>query len=414
MSNDEILLQEIPYLRELAKKQLDYAMQPIMKEREQLWYKHNDLQETRPMVVMEEATFWEDIKPPLRCTSVLGRQIEDQLLRNIAVVELINDDKVIPDFYVVQLCVGGRKFGVELKKIYASEGLGYHIEPILEELEEDFEKLTPTVFTYEKEKLEEYISCISEVIGDILPVKVVNASNYWDMSVTQNAIELMGMENMFVAMLNSPDEFHQLMNFITEDRIRMLRWEEENKYIWLNNGNDYMGSGNICFTHDLPGTAFTGNVKSCHTWGHINSQETVGISPDMFKEFILPYMKRIAAEFGLIYYGCCEPVSDFWDGGIEEIKNIRKVSISNWCNEELMAERLSGSPVIYSRKPSPNFLGVQKEFDEEAFRKYIRKTVELTKKCKTEYIFRDIYQLHGNVKKIKQAVEIVREEIRGI
>ena len=75
-----------------------------------------------------------------------------------------------------------------------------------------------------------------------------------------------------------------------------------------------------------------------------------------------------------------------------------------------MAERLSGSSVIYSRKPSPNFLGVKTEFDEEAFRKYIQKTVSLTKNCKTEYIFRDIYQLHGNVEKLKRAVEIVREE----
>ena len=121
-------------------------------------------------------------------------------------------------------------------------------------------------------------------------------------------------------------------------------------------------------------------------------------------------MKQVAAQFGLIYYGCCEPVSDFWDGGIEEIPNIRKVSISPWCNEELMAERLAGSSTIYSRKPSPNFLGITNAFDEEEFRKYIRKTAKLTKNCRTEYIFRDIYKLHGNVEKLKKAVEIVRQE----
>lgn len=74
-----------------------------------------------------------------------------------------------------------------------------------------------------------------------------------------------------------------------------------------------------------------------------------------------------------------------------------------------MAERLSGANVIYSRKPSPNFLGIKKEFDEDAFRDYIRHTVDLTKECHTEYIFRDIYKLHGNLDKLKRAVDIVRE-----
>lgn len=410
MDNFNILPEEVIYLRELAQKQLEYANKPIMKEREKLWYAHNDLEDTRPLVVMEEITFWDDIRPPFRCTTPLGQEMENQLQRQIAVAELIDDDKVIPNYYEVELLLDYKKFGVEQKKIYAREGIGFHIEPVLEDLEEDLAKLSPSVFSYDKGALESKIHCIEEVIGDILPVRVVNSTNRWEISVTQNVIELMGMENMFYAITDTPDEFHQLMNFVTEDRIRLLRWEEENGCLWLNNKNDYMGSGSYCFTHDLPAKDFQGKVRSKDTWGHINSQETIGISPDMFREFILPYMKRTAAEFGLIYYGCCEPVSAFWERGIEEIKNLRKISISPWCDEEYMAERLSGSSVIYSRKPSPNFLGVKTEFDEEAFRKYIQKTVSLTKNCKTEYIFRDIYQLHGNVEKLKRAVEIVREE----
>ena len=53
---------------------------------------------------------------------------------------------------------------------------------------------------------------------------------------------------------------------------------------------------------------------------------------------------------------------------------------------------------------------MEKAFDEDAFRAYIRKTVELTKNCKTEFIFRDIYRLNGNLEKVKRAVAIVREE----
>lgn len=408
--NYAISEKEINYLRELAKKQLEYANKPIMKEREGLWYQHNDIKGVRPMIFMEDDTFWSNICPNLKCENPFAREIEENLLKNIVPEDLIEDDRVVPDFYKLELNLEYTKFGVEQDRQYASDGLGYHISPVLEDLEEDLDKLSPSEFACDFEGLQEKADRINEIIGDILPVKMVNAENRWQISVPQNVIELMGMEDMFVSMISTPDEFHQLMNFITEDRICMLRWQEEHGYIWLNNGNDYTGSGNITFSHDLPGADFDGKVKSIHTWGHINSQETVGVSPEMFKEFILPYMKRTAAEFGMIYYGCCEPVSDFWENGIEEIPNIRKISISPWCDEAYMAEKLAKSSIVYSRKPSPNFIGVQKDFDEDAFRQYIRTTVELTKNCETEFIFRDIYNLHGNVEKLKKAVQIVREE----
>mgnify|MGYP000939250798 CR=1 FL=1 len=71
-----ITLEERRYLRELAKKQLDYANQPIMAERTALWYRHNALQGERPLIVMEMATFEGDMLPAPRCTSPAAVQIE--------------------------------------------------------------------------------------------------------------------------------------------------------------------------------------------------------------------------------------------------------------------------------------------------------------------------------------------------
>ena len=201
------------------------------------------------------------------------------------------------------------------------------------------------------------------------------------------------------------------MNFITEDAIRLYRWEEANGHMFLNNGNTLIGSGNWCFTHELPREDFTGHVRSVDTWIHMNAEEACDISPAMFRDLILPYQKRIAKEFGLIYYGCCEPTSKFWDAGICEIENVRKVSISPWCDEQFMGERLAGKNIIYSRKPKDYmYIGSQKELDEEAFRKNIRETVEASRGCKVEYIIRDILSIHGNVHKVKRAGEIIREE----
>lgn len=409
MLDKRITPQEIQYLRELAKKQLEYANLPIMRERERQWYLHNALQDNRTMVVMEELTFFDDVVQ-LKCENPLPREIEHQLLQNIFVAEEIDDDKVIPDFYNLEIWLDYDRFGIRQNRVHAKEGIGFHFEPVLNDLEEDLDKLKPSVFSFDWEALREKKTFIEEVIGDILPVKVTNGTNSWEFALTAHVVELMGTENMFIAMMDTPEEFHQLMGFITEDCIRLLRWEEENGLLFLNNGNDYMGSGSFCFNRELTGPGPGGRVRSLDTWGHTNSQESVGISPAMFREFILPYLKRIAAEFGLLYYGCCEPVSDFWEKGVETIPNLRKVSISAWCDEAYMAQALKGRGVIYSRKPSPNFIGVQKDFDEEAFRTYIRKTAELTRDLPAEIIFRDIYQLHGNKEKLRRAVQIVREE----
>ena len=34
------------------------------------------------------------------------------------------------------------------------------------------------------------------------------------------------------------------------------------------------------------------------------------MSPAMFRDFFLPYIARVTSRFGLVYYGCCEPVHD--------------------------------------------------------------------------------------------------------
>ncbi len=140
----------------------------------------------------------------------------------------------------------------------------------------------------------------------------------------------------------------------------------------------------------------------------MNSQESVGISPQMYEEFIFPHYLDLAKQFGLVYYGCCEPVHPIWDSCISRIPNLRKVSISAWCDEAYMAEKLSSCPVIYSRKPSPNYLGVEPEMDEDAFRAYIGNTIKLARDTHLEIIFRDIYTLHGRPEKARRAVEIVR------
>ncbi|MFQ6805023.1 MAG: hypothetical protein ACLRT5_09435 [Lachnospiraceae bacterium] len=135
--------------------------------------------------------------------------------------------------------------------------------------------------------------------------------------------------------------------------------------------------GTWAFTNELPGYDEIGKrtFTPKDVWGFMDSQETVGISPQMYEEFIFPCYKKISEQYGLLSYGCCEPVHPIWDSCISKLKNLRKVSISPWCDQQFMGERLRGSRVIYQRKPSPNLLGVGEQLDEDAVRAHIDETL---------------------------------------
>ena len=78
-----------------------------------------------------------------------------------------------------------------------------------------------------------------------------------------------------------------------------------------------------------------------------------------------------------------------------------------------MAERLRGKRIIFHRKPSPNFLGVDKQLDEQAFREHIRNTLTAAKGCTLEITQRDVYTIHNDEEKAKCYVAIIREEIEN-
>lgn len=418
MSYDfKVTEEEKTILRELAKKQLEYSNLPIMQERANLWYDHNSLNGTKPLIVMEMLLFENDLLPKPRCHSPAAREIEMEINRWITNHQCIDDDKVVPSYYTINWRIYIRQFGLDFHQKHAKDtngkDLGYSWEHKIHDLKKDFDILKPSIYSVDKEYTKAWKAFVEEIIGDILPVRIKNNSLDWFISPSMKIVHLMGLENMMYSIMDYPEEMHRLYRFITDDIIRFLKWQEKEGLLVLNNENDYAGAGSYGFTRDLPGKGYVeGNpVTPRDMWVNMNSQETVGISPSMFEEFILPYYSELAENSGLVYFGCCEPLHDIWERAISKIPNLRKVSISAWCNEEFMGEALRSSKVIYSRKPSPNFIGVEKNFNEEAFRNHIIKTLNAARGCSLEFIFRDIYTLWGDNSKAGKAVKITRELI---
>ena len=90
-----ITAKEREYLRELAKKQQEYAGEERNLEAIKLWKQHNSFRGSKPPVVIEEVGFWEQIRPRFYCSSQMGRFIEDKLLQATVPISLIGDDRII-------------------------------------------------------------------------------------------------------------------------------------------------------------------------------------------------------------------------------------------------------------------------------------------------------------------------------
>jgi len=417
MQNYTISNKDRDILRELAKKQYEYSQLPIMKKREVEWQLHNDLQGQRPMIHVEIDTFEDELlEGKMKCEGELARSVEKQLHHNVLNHEVIGDDKIVPDHFQIRWKSHFRLFGFDITKESAKDSqgrnLGHHFNYTITDLEKDLPKLKKTEFGVDKEETLRYKMFLEDIFGDIIPVEIIFDCLY--AVPTQDVVHMMGMENMLFAMYDYSDEFKAFMGKITDDYIAYFKYLEKEGLIIPTTGNQILGQGSLCYTKELPALKAGGEVfKTTEVWGFMDSQETIGISPDMFAEFIFPYYKKVADIYGLLSYGCCEPVHTFWDDNISKFQNLRKVSISPWCNETFMGERLRGSNIIYHRKPSPNFLGVGKDLNEAAFSEHIKDTLKAAKGCKLEITQRDVYTLERNIPKARRYVEIIRNLIDG-
>ena len=398
-------------LRALAAHQAELAASPKNLERVALWKRHNACRGERPPIHIEVVTFGQQvIAPQMQCTDPFARELEYQLIRNCINLEVFDDDWVVAPYYQVSydthFCLFGHSIRENVLKDEEGTELGHQFEHIIGDLEEDFDKiLSPTVYGVDQAATFAKQERIEDIFGDILPTKLVSHCLY--AVPTQQVVHLMGMQNMIYSIYDYPDLFLKMMERIADSYIAYFRHLEEEKVLLQNHSFEWVGQGTFAFfdEEEKPGPARTTDL-----WGFLDSQETVGMSPDMFHEFIFPSYKRIAELFGRLSYGCCEPVNVVWED-IRTLPNLKKVSISPWCDEEFMAEQLRGKPIIYHRKPSPNYLGLDRTLDEEVFRAHIEKTLHTAAGCHLEITQRDVYTIHNDIDKVKRYVQIIRQSI---
>jgi len=405
---------EIDVLRRLAQRKVEIGSDPVNLERRRLWYKHDSGEAERPMVLAEIIGVPDETLPfsVTECRNPGMRMIEYIMRSEIYQFEVLKDDHVVEPVIDVPWRRKIGDYGAMASVQYGNNDgkLGSHVwDHPIKDLDRDFDKLKFREFQVDREGTFEKKDQIERIFDGILPARIRGAY-WWSMGITLTAISLIGLENLMLYMYDNPEGLKRLMGFLRDEHLNFARSLEAEGLMTLNNENDYIGSGSIGYTQDLPEEQLSEGSPAGlkDLWLLLESQETVGVGPDQFEEFVFPYQKAIAEAFGKCYYGCCEPVHNRWHI-LKNTPGLSRVSVSPWTDEEFMAEAL-GKNIVYCRKPNPTLVSTEK-FDEEAIRDDIAKTLSIARGCRIELVMKDVHTLNNQPERLARWVEIAREEI---
>lgn len=396
-------------LRDLAYRHLEYA---TCSQNDAILNKWQALAEGRreaPTVRLLFSNFpHEVIFPRLQCEGDDAREIETQLLSALVGRELFDDDTPLSPTFDIAWDTWVNPFGISpnLTRTENANSMGFHIEPVVEDLSEELEKLRGGNYGIDREKTLQRVTMIQELLGDILPVRMVMPSLTG--AITNPLVLLMGMENYYLSMYDCPDELHQVMDMATKVYEDYYDFLEQEQLLLPTVGISPISQESFAFTEELPRDNVT---RTTQCWGFLESQETTAVSPDTFGEFVFPYQERLVNRYGLLSYGCCERVDAIFPDYLSKWKNLRKLSVSPFNNEKLVGEYLRGSNIIFYSKPRAEYVTNPGPMDEEAILTYFKGVCEAASGCLFEIAQREVGTIFGDFSRGKRYVQLARKAI---
>ena len=410
-------------LRNLAARLREEAEKPVMAERKRQWRALRDLRPERPMILFETGSVEGFTTPEeLQCADPFLRAVERNMVETIRHAEELGDDIVVDPWFRLgwQMDIPGFGIDVRMESGYDEKNdasLGYTFNfPIKSPA--DLASLRERSFGVDREKTAGLKAVLEDTFGDILPTRVGNYDHFMGpagdeafcgcffLGLTWQIFRFIGNDSLLYWFYDEPETIHALMRYMRDDRIALYRFLEREGLLVPNTDTQMAGPRAYGYVSDLPGPDSGGPSRLNQLWCWAEAQETVGISPAMYGEFILPYLSEITDMFGLVYYGCCEPIHDRLELVMKEIPNLRSVSVSGWSDLEKVAEMM-GKRYVYSRKPTPALVSGENPPWELARDDMVR-TYRATKDSCVELLFRDVYTVGSQLGRLKEWVSMTK------
>ena len=408
--------QEKQILRELAFRYAEAARHPSHDQQRTLYRASNDLSPIRPIVLIREVP-WNELETHpdlvLRCTDPDYREAEQYFRRHLFQWKYFPADMVLDPYYGVSKIIESTGFGLTVQETTLGDLNSIHSHAYQNQLdsEEALEKLHFEKITYRKEETYALYHKMSDAIGDILPVKITGAPTGYSLGCRNwdIATELIGPENVFYQLADEPELMHKIAEKLTDIFLDKVRQYEE---LDLFEPDQVLIHHTPALNSTTPGISETGKITAKQMWGRGLAQIFASVSKEMRNEFDITYMKRAMEPFGLVYYGCCEPLHNMIDI-LEQIPHLRKISITPWADVDISAEAI-GKKYVLASKPNPAFL-LNAAAEPEPARKELCRILDAVKRngCACDIVLKDISSIGGSLENLvsweRIAMELVLE-----
>ena len=149
-------------------------------------------------------------------------------------------------------------------------------------------------------------------------------------------------------------------------------------------------------------------VTRAQLWCFLASQETTGVGPAMFDEFMLQHQLPIMAQFGLVAYGCCEDHTHNIDM-LRQIPRLRRIAVAPAANVARCAEQI-GRDYVLSYRPSPVDM-VAYDFNPDRIRSDLKRDLEACRGCHVDITLKDVETVQSDPERIGRWVQITRQVI---
>jgi len=384
--------QDRQVVRELAAQVAQIAALPVQEETRRLWRRLNGLEPERPMVMIDQVCWnemhWED-ELALRCLEPECRAYEDLLRRTLYQWRHFPVDMVVEPFVRVGKAIHNSGFGVRVEEQTAvtdptNSVVGHKFVNQFRTMDDLAKVRTPRIH-HDAQETQRRLAVAHELFDGLLDVVPWGADPYlslWDPISTW-----MGVESALYAIVDQPELMHGLVGRVTDGYLSMLDQLEEQGLL---SGPQSLIHCTGAYTDELPAPGYDPvRPRARDMWMFGLAQMFSTVSPRMFEEFEVQYASRICDRFGLVYYGCCDPL----DRKMREVRllpHVRKVSMSPWVDQELGAGEI-GRQFVFSRKPSPAFLA-EERFDAARVRADLESSRQACQRhgCPLELILKDI------------------------
>ena len=395
-------------LRELADRCARIAALPVQEEKRMLWKKLNGLRPERPMVIIDQIC-WSELNAggelTLVCQDERCRDYEQTLRRILYQWAHFPVDSVVDSFIRVPMAVHNSGFGIGSKEniltINPTSEVSSHWYHNLFRSPEDVEKIQTPVITHDANETKSRMEMAEWLFGGIMETRPEGVNPY--LSIWDPICTWMGPEGVLTALADQPELMHAMAGKLSNGYLSMLDQLEALGVLCHHQSLIHCTGA---FTDELPGQNFNPQKpRTADIWMMGLAQLFAAVSPAMFAEYELAYSMPLFERFGLVYYGCCDPLHDKMKQ-VRAIPRLRKVSMSPWANQAKGAQEI-GADFVFSRKPNPAFVAMH-TFDERLIEEEFRQTLALCAQngCPVEFILKDISTVCGKPERLDKWADI--------